>query len=218
MASSPGTPDLVAFFTAVCSYLGVPTGADQFNLAFFLIWAGYENTAAAYNPLADEQDRLHTPGAVQNTPGTKAWSYPDLQSGAANTAAEMQAITPTLISFMAADNVRAVAGDTAVINEINTWGTHGFANLIATPGPFLQKLASEATSSDLFKSPGDAIASLPGAIVGALGQGILYVLTQLGHGIAGAARGWTKDLGSWARTQVLALAVAGVVLYVLLNG
>lgn len=204
--SSPGTPDLNTFFTLTCEALGGP--ASPYTIGFFEEWAQGENTNARNNPLADEQDRLHTPGAVQDTPGTKAWSYPDMQSGAANTAAELSAIAPTIVAAVRADNLQTQVDSAALADialEIQTWGTNDFANTL---------LETYAQAHPL-EQAGQGVNTLAGAIVGALGQAILAVLKKIGDGFNALLHASATGIGHWAKGEIIALAVAGIVLYVL---
>lgn len=225
MLSSPGTADLETFFGIMLSDLSVASEFHADEVSFFVAWQHYENTPAKNNPLADEQDRLNTAGAVRGIPGApNVWNYPSPETGAANTAAELEAIAPTLVTYLRVDDMVHAQTDPKVWAEIRTWGTTGFADA----------LQNEAQNSVIGTGPGqvpasdgpiltvpDIAAGVRAGLLGilpAVGGAILAALSHIGDGFQGLLSGATKDAGAFLKAQAVALAVAGIVLYVLLNG
>ena len=118
-----------SFFRAVCNDVGQPE-PSQGILDLLNEWARWENTRAAYNPLATTRNAA---GATQfNDAGVR--NYPSMEVGIAATA-------NTFLNGLYPEIVMAIRGNdatwqhsAAIAAEIRTWGTMGFASFVAGGG------------------------------------------------------------------------------------
>jgi hypothetical protein len=110
------------FATLLLNKLDRPTCNN--NIISMLAWMAYENTDAAYNPLATERDY---PGATDfNEAGVK--NYPDLESGINAT---IEALTNGLYGEILADLANCADPETtcAAISA-SRWGSHPSSILV----------------------------------------------------------------------------------------
>jgi hypothetical protein len=120
-----GAP-LQAFLTGVLSALGIGGAMRPWALEFMTEWARWENTEARNNPLATTRkiDRGET---NFNSHGVKNYaSIEDGQRGTVETI-RLSHYTTVLASMVA----NRVVDRAQVVIELRTWGTTGFASLIA---------------------------------------------------------------------------------------
>lgn len=121
-----------SFWAQVLTDLNAPVTPT--NIASLKKWSTFENTIAAWNPLASEQNIIPNSVASTGIPGAPAvQNYNSQSAGAAETAAEMQRITPSVVTALQGNQSWTSWGPTQAA-QIAHWGTHGFANLITGGG------------------------------------------------------------------------------------
>lgn len=128
----PGGAWCTSFFAQVCSALGVPSPGRN-NVGALLVWSRYEGTRAGWNPLATTE-----------VYGTYSWwncaphyvkCYADEASGVGATAATLR--LPYYTSILAAlqHDLPLCAWGAVAADEVDTWGTSGFATYLRSLTP-----------------------------------------------------------------------------------
>lgn len=111
------------------------------NIQNLQTWRRYEGGTALWNPLNDTDRR---PGSTEyNSAGVQ--NYPNAAIGVSATAGTLQNGRYTAILVKLRDSAPlALWNDPSVLEQINTWGTHGFAAYIRTLAPPPQPQQGEA--------------------------------------------------------------------------
>lgn len=166
------------FWSAVLADIGAPDTAN--NEANLERWSTFENTLAQENPLATTQGS----GSVFNSAGVKDFSTA-AQGEQATAATLLNGYYPDIVSELRASAPLGSWDTPSVIHEINTWGTHGFANYISGGGTQGTTPPATSPSSSASSSGGTAPSAAPaqpGGVSGAIGS---------------AFGGWIAGLGAW---------------------
>ncbi len=123
-------------YTAILTKLGAPPSVN--NVAILDEWQHYEGGSAANNPL-DTTRSGYAGETPYNTFGNDehVWNYPDLETGAQATADTLRnGYYPAIVAALGADLPRVQwDGDAAIIAELRTWGTTGFADALTSAAP-----------------------------------------------------------------------------------
>lgn len=121
------------FYSSVLNLIGAPVTPNTLTLC--RTWQGYEGGSAAWNPWNTTQ---WAEGATTyNSAGVK--NYPDEATGEMATANTVRnGYYPDVLAAFRADLPMNQWGNSAaIIAQINTWGTHGFA-------AYLQSIAKQS--------------------------------------------------------------------------
>ena len=121
---------LDSVFVPMLAAIGAPApGAN--NLGVLHTWCPYEGTGAGYNPLAANwnisQDDCGCWNPIVNC-------YCSAAAGADALAGILRdsGNYPAILNALRSDAPLCAWNDATIIAEVNTWGTHGFANFLAT--------------------------------------------------------------------------------------
>jgi hypothetical protein len=142
VAASP-SPQPAGWESEVLAGIGAPVNAS--TRGFLDLWHKYEGGSASFNPL---NTTLYEPGATAyNTlpGGGHVYNYPTEPAGVQATVATLKGgggrysdVVNALVSGQPFAYTRAGGSSSPVIPELRTWGTTGFADLLAKgydPGP-----------------------------------------------------------------------------------
>ena len=139
------------FFRDVLVQIRAPVTA--LNLQSFQTWRRFEGGTALWNPLNTEERR---PGSSNyNSAGVQ--NYPNEASGINATVDTLTNGRYTAILVRLRNNMPLPEwNDPSVIEQLNTWGTHGFAAYIQTLAPPPQPQAIEEEDMIIVQATGQA--------------------------------------------------------------
>lgn len=130
------------FYAAVLNSLGAPVTPN--NLQLCRQWQAYEGGSALWNPWNTTQ---WAQGATEYN-SAHVRNFPDEQTGISATVSTLRnGYYPSIVATFTADLPESEWGlNPAILNEINLWGTHGFA-------AYLQSIAQSAPGPTPAPSP-----------------------------------------------------------------
>lgn len=136
------------FYSAVLLQISAPPSNN--NAAILATWQRFEGGQALFNPL---NTTTPMPGSSRyNSAGVQ--NYPNEGSGETATARTLlNGHYPQIVDAFRADTPMAEwYGNDAIIAEINTWGTHGFAAMLSheqPPVPPIPENSNDDEESDM---------------------------------------------------------------------
>ena len=133
VTTTPCGPWLDTVFVPMLAAIGAPAPGVN-NLGVLHAWCPYEGTGAGYNPLAANWNLSPDDCGCWN-PVVNCYCSAAAGADALAGILRDSGNYPAILSALRADLPLCAWNDPAIIAEVNTWGTHGFAAYLATVSP-----------------------------------------------------------------------------------